>query len=167
MRNGVSHFVRRAALGLCTVMTMVALFGSIPANAGMVKEPTLASNVNFLNEINEERIAAGLAPMSWSSALEDAASVRAYELPRKMSHKRPDGSWWYTVNADVVYGENLCRVTDFNTVPTADYVTQLWMDSPSHKDIIMSPGITTVAVCVYTSGNGRYYFAAEFGFPGA
>ena len=165
MNKRFSLFVQRTAATLCAIMTTVSLFGTIPAEAGMVKEPTLASNASFLNEINEERVAAGLAPMTWNTDLEYAAAVRACELPNKMSHRRPDGSWWYTVNAGVVYGENLCRVTDFENVPSADYVTQLWMNSPAHRDVIMSPGITTVAVCVYTSGNGRYYFAAEFGFP--
>ena len=165
MNRRFSYCVQRIAIALCAIMTTVSLFGTIPAEAGMVKEPTLASNISFLNEINEERIAAGLAPMSWSADLENAAAVRACELPRKMSHRRPDGSWWYTVNASVVYGENLCRVTDYEKVPSADYVTQLWMNSPSHRAVIMSPNITTVAVCVYTSGNGRYFFAAEFGFP--
>lgn len=167
MKDRTKQIVRHLALGLCAVMTTVTLFGTTPVQAGMVKEPTLASNTVFLDEINEERAAAGLAPMTWSADLENAAAVRACELPSKMSHRRPDGSWWYTVNAAVVYGENLCRVTDFNNVPSPDYVTSLWMNSPSHRAVIMSPNITTVGVCVYTSGNGRYYFAAEFGFPTA
>ena len=167
MINRTNRFVRHLALGLCAVMTTIFLFGTMPVQAGTVKEPTLASNTVFLDEINAERAAAGLAPMTWSYDLQNAAAVRACELPSRMSHRRPDGSWWYTVNASVIYGENLCRVTDYNNVPSADYVTELWMNSPSHRAIIMSPNITTVAVCVYTSGNGRYYFAAEFGFPTA
>ena len=167
MKNRTNRFVRHLALGLCAVMATVTLFGTTPVQAGTVKEPTLASNTVFLDEINAERAAAGLVPMTWSYDLQNAAAIRACELPTKMSHRRPDGSWWYTVNAAVVYGENLCRVTDYKNVPSPDYVTDLWMNSPSHRAVIMSPNITTVAVCVYTSGNGRYYFAAEFGFPTA
>jgi hypothetical protein len=62
-----------------------------------------------LAKVNEIRMANGLSAVQYSASLETTSVVRANEITTKFSHTRPDGSDWYTVNADLQYGENLAE----------------------------------------------------------
>ncbi|WP_029200352.1 CAP domain-containing protein [Oribacterium sp. NK2B42] len=110
-----------------------------------------------LAKVNEIRIANGLSAVQYSASLETTSVVRANEITTKFSHTRPDGSDWYTVNADLQYGENLAE--GYNT---ADEVVNAWMASPTHKANILKPDFNTCAIST-TTQNGRTYWAQEFG----
>ena len=84
-----------------------------------------------LAKVNEIRIANGLSAVQYSASLETTSVVRANEITTKFSHTRPDGTDWYTVNADLQYGENLAKLYQ-----SADSVYAAWMNSP--KDNIRS-----------------------------
>ena len=104
-----------------------------------------------LAKVNEIRIANGLSAVQYSASLETTSVVRANEITTKFSHTRPDGSDWYTVNADLQYGENLAE--GYNT---ADEVVNAWMASPTHKANILKPDFATCAIST-TTQNGRTY----------
>lgn len=108
-------------------------------------------------KVNDIRVANGLNALRYDASLEAAATVRANELNVRFSHTRPDGSDWYTVNPDLMYGENLAD--GYNT---ADAVVNAWMASPEHKANILKPDFTTVAVSSVVK-NGKTYWAQEFG----
>ena len=110
-----------------------------------------------LAKVNEIRIANGLSAVQYSASLETTSVVRANEITTKFSHTRPDGTDWYTVNADLQYGENLAE--GYNT---ADEVVNAWMASPTHKANILKPDFNTCAIST-TTQNGRTYWAQEFG----
>ena len=110
-----------------------------------------------LAKVNEIRMANGLSAVQYSASLETTSVVRANEITTKFSHTRPDGSDWYTVNADLQYGENLAE--GYNT---ADDVVNAWMASPTHKANILKPDFNTCAIST-TTQNGRTYWAQEFG----
>ena len=59
--------------------------------------------------VNAKRQEAGLSALTWNSGLEQASSVRAVEASQSFSHTRPDGSDWWTVNSNLMYGENLAK----------------------------------------------------------
>lgn len=109
--------------------------------------------------VNDLRAEAGLAPLSWSTELEATSSVRAVEATQSFSHKRPDGSDWWTVNSNVMYGENLAR--GYNTA--ADAVAG-WMASPTHAANIMKADFKSMAISVYQGSDGKWYWAQEFGY---
>lgn len=73
----------------------------------------------LLNEIRREN---GLNVLTWNDDLGPAALIRAQEATILWSHTRPDGTDWYTVNPDLVYGENLA-----NGYTTAENVVNAWM----------------------------------------
>ena len=104
--------------------------------------------------INNARTSAGLAPLSWSGGLADAAYVRAGEAVDCFSHTRPDGSDWWTVNESIMYGENLAQGQT-----NAQWVFDDWMNSPTHRDNIMNPGYVT-----YGSARVGDTWAQEFGY---
>ena len=75
------------------------------------------------------------------------------------SHTRPNGSSWYTVNSKIMGGENLAYgYYDANSAVNA------WMDSPTHRENILWPEFTKVAISVYAADDGTYYWAQEFGY---
>lgn len=116
-----------------------------------------AAEAAVLNKVNQIRVANGLNALRYDAALEGTSTVRASEITTKFSHTRPDGTDWYTVNADLMYGENLAE-----GFKTADEVVNAWMASPAHKANILKPDFTTMSVSM-TTKNGRTYWAQEFG----
>ena len=115
------------------------------------------TEAEVIAKVNEIRVANGLNALRYDASLEATAAVRANELTVRFSHTRPDGSDWYTVNPDLMYGENLA-----DGYTTADAVVHAWMASPEHKANILKPDFTTVAVSSVVK-NGKTYWAQEFG----
>lgn len=135
-------------------LLVVAFLGIMMSTTGFAQSNTEAEVIAKVNEI---RVANGLNPLRYDTALEATAAVRANELTMKFSHTRPDGTDWYTVNPDLMYGENLA-----DGYTTADAVVNAWMASPEHKENILKPDFTTVAVSSVVK-NGKTYWAQEFG----
>lgn len=111
------------------------------------------------NLVNEQRAAAGLSALTWDSSLETTSSVRAQECSQSFSHTRPNGRPWYTVNSAVMGGENLAY--GFNDANSA---LNAWMNSPTHRENVLYPTFTKIAISVYVADNGTYYWAQEFGY---
>lgn len=111
----------------------------------------------IFDKINEIRIENNLNPLITNQELKDAANIRANEIIISFSHTRPDGSDWYTVDENIVYGENLAKGYE-----TAEDVVNAWMESPDHRKNILSNNFTTMAVSVVIKDNKKY-FTQEFG----
>lgn len=139
---------------LLRTLFVVAFLGIMMSMTGFAQNNTEAEVIAKVNDI---RVANGLNELRYDASLEAAAAVRANELNVRFSHTRPDGSDWYTVNPDLMYGENLAD--GYNT---ADAVVNAWMASPEHKANILKPDFTTVAVSSVVK-NGKTYWAQEFG----
>lgn len=141
----------------------VALAGSM-AEAGMSEEEKARAQelhsmaVFILDIINIKRAENGLGALTWSDGLESCASVRAKEIVGKFSHTRPNGNDWYTVNSELMWGENLAKGYD-----SAESVVDAWMASPSHEANIMAADFVSCSIAIYEDG-GRLYFAQEFGY---
>lgn len=139
---------------LLRTLFVVAFLGIMMSMTGFAQNNTEAEVIAKVNDI---RVANGLNALRYDASLEATADVRANELNVRFSHTRPDGSDWYTVNPDLMYGENLAD--GYNT---ADAVVNAWMASPEHKANILKPDFTTVAVSSVVK-NGKTYWAQEFG----
>lgn len=139
---------------LLRTLFVVAFLGIMMSMTGFAQNNTEAEVIAKVNDI---RVANGLNALRYDASLEATADVRANELNVRFSHTRPDGSDWYTVNPDLMYGENLAD--GYNT---ADAVVNAWMASPDHKANILKPDFTTVAVSSVVK-NGKTYWAQEFG----
>ena len=138
---------------LLRTLLVVAFLGVMMSTTGFAQSNTEAEVIAKVNEI---RVANGLNTLRYDASLEASAAVRANELTVRFSHTRPNGSDWYTVNPDLMYGENLAD--GYNT---ADAVVNAWMASPAHKANILKPDFTTVAVST-TVKDGKTYWAQEF-----
>ena len=96
--------------------------------------------------------------MDWDDSLELAAAVRASEIVSNFSHTRPNGNPWWSVNSNLMWGENLAK-----GFATTEGAVSGWMNSPTHKANIVDSGFNTMSVAVYRI-NGVLYFAQEFGY---
>ncbi|WP_049945844.1 MULTISPECIES: CAP domain-containing protein [unclassified Butyrivibrio] len=132
----------------------IALAGEITSSEGAVAAAQAAFAL-----VNQKRAASGLGQLQWSDSLTQAALVRAQEIVGTFSHNRPDGSPWYTVNSNIMFGENLAKLYN-----TGDSVVAAWMASPTHAANIMEAGFKTVGIAVFQAGNGNWYWAQEFGY---
>ncbi|MDO4965332.1 MAG: CAP domain-containing protein [Lachnospiraceae bacterium] len=111
------------------------------------------------NLVNSQRTSNGLDALVWDDRLESTAAVRAKEISRSFSHTRPDGRAWYTVNSAIMGGENLAY-----GYYDASSALNAWMDSPTHRENILWPDFTSIAISIYVADDGTYYWAQEFGY---
>lgn len=116
-------------------------------------------DVKLVNEIcrqiNEIRRQNGKKLLSVDDRLTEAAMTRAEEASIRWSHTRPNDKQWYTVDREVMGGENLAFNTDIEEIVSE------WMDSPAHKDNILYDDFTTTGIGVYFAGD-TIYVAQEF-----
>lgn len=131
-----------------------------PTQAPSVNAPTDPVMLELFNLVNNARAEQGLAPLSWSSSLAADAAVRAQEIAVSFSHTRPDGSDWWTVDPDRMYGENLASGQS-----TAQEAFNSWWASPGHKANILG-SYTTCGFALYYGGDAgsTYYWVQEFGY---
>ncbi|SFG76657.1 CAP domain-containing protein [Oribacterium sp. WCC10] len=111
-----------------------------------------------LNLVNQQRANNGLAALEWDDSLAACAMIRATELPSAFSHSRPNGSDWYTVCPDIMYGENLAQ--GFNS---PDAAVNAWMNSTMHRENILKAGFVSCGIGIYENG-GKWYWVQEFGY---
>lgn len=99
---------------------------------------------------NEKRIQNGLSPLEENPSLSQAAQTKAADMIARdyWAHVAPDGTqpWKFFTDAGYKYryaGENLAR--DFSNPNSA---VDAWMDSPSHKENLLSPKYKEIGVAV-------------------
>lgn len=131
----------------------IALAGKASTSAGAA----MAQTAMVL--VNQERAAQGEDALVWSDGLEKDAQVRAQECEQSFSHTRPNGTDWWTVDSNLMYGENLAY--NYND---ATSVVNAWMASPTHKANIMNGEFATVGIAAYQTADGTWYWAQEFGY---
>lgn len=109
-----------------------------------------------VRETNEQRIAAGLAPLNYSERLADAARRKADNMLREdyWAHNSPSGKspwvWFEAAGYTYTYaGENLAK--DFGNT---DSMVSAWMASPTHRDNIVSPKYQEIGIAVVPGSLG-------------
>ena len=113
------------------------------------------SNASFQSRVvelcNEQRAAAGLAPLTEDGTLDSCAAIRAGEIISVFDHTRPDGSSCFTVLDNVSWsmcGENIAAGQT-----TPEQVVNDWMNSEGHRANIMNPSYKKIGVGYTTGGS--------------
>lgn len=109
------------------------------------------SSSNLLAITNKDRTDNGLPPLNLSNELTQAAEAKAADMFAKnyWAHFAPDGSttpWMFIKEAGYAYvyaGENLAK----GYTTSAD-VVQAWMNSPSHRENMLSKNYNDVGFAV-------------------
>ena len=126
---------------------------ALSGNPGLIS----AECILILDNVNVQRAAAGLGSLIQTNELVAAATIRAKEQEQLFSHTRPNGTEWYTVDSSCCYGECLSKGYNEHEVTTA------WMNSPTHKAVIMDGSYKTAGVGIYQNDN-VCYIALETGY---
>ncbi len=111
---------------------------------------------------NAERLKLGLQTLEKaSSGVVSATSARAQEITQKYSHIRPNGTKWHTITeeygiTDRIVGENLACGQK-----TAAEVVSAWMKSSSHRENMVNPDFTHLAVGLRIV-DGVFYWSQMF-----
>lgn len=111
-----------------------------------------------LSLINEQRRIRGLAPLAWNQQIADVAQGWAAHLGE--ATKSPSFSWANIHRPDaggslIPRGATWYREVVVFEFSPAKAVTW-WMNSPGHRDAIMSPNATHIGIGHVTPGSGPY-----------
>ena len=113
-----------------------------------------------LSLVNQERVRNGLSKLTWGETCADAAEVRAEEIVQLYAHTRPDGSSWDTACMEptdnaIAYteGENLVAG---NSAVSPETAVAAWMNSERHRENILNPNYTKLAVGFYFNPETKY-----------
>lgn len=119
---------------------------------------------------NDNRRDAGAEKLRTDVKLMNAAQTRAEECAsidsirvNGASHKRPDGSEWYTVlgvSENYNYGENTGQGCD-----TPEYMMEVWLNSKGHKANILNEDYTKIGVGCAVSSGGTVFCVQIFYRP--
>ena len=108
--------------------------------------------------MNQERQAAGVAPLGSSEELQRCAEIRVKEIKQSFSHTRPNGQDCFSVNPDLIRGENIAYGQT-----TPQKVMNSWMNSSGHRENILRERFTLGAVaCYYDKASNTYYWVQLF-----
>jgi uncharacterized protein YkwD len=145
-----------------------------PATAEATVTPTRVER-RVLAAINREREAAGLAKLGFKPSLIRAARAHTRDIAARgvLTHTSDDGSTVVQRVRDFGYrssgytswkvGETLAAGTAGTAVATPAAIVALWMGSPGHRDVLMTPGFRDVGVGVVRGDDGMRYFTVDFG----
>lgn len=125
----------------------------------VVEAPKTKWEYEVLSLVNQERVRNGLEKLTWGDTCADAAETRASELVDLYAHTRPDGSSWDTAcdapsgTTRYVEGENLAAG---NSSVSPETTVAAWMNSEKHRENILNPNYTKLAVGFYFDQNTKY-----------
>lgn len=122
--------------------------------------PSANNNISnaqaVLDIMNQRRLEVGLNPLTMNTTLMSGAEIRGNEIATLFSHQRPDGRDCFTA-FNVTYsvaGENIAAGQ-----PSPESVMEAWMNSTGHRENILNPSFTQVAiVCIYIPGSTYGYY---------
>lgn len=121
-----------------------------PASVRVLAYAQDITPVALLDLTNQERVAAGLAPLKLDARLNQSASLKAGNMfaENYWAHVSPSGKqpWYWFAQAGYTYtnaGENLAM--DFDT---SSGTVQGWMNSPGHRANILNPAYKDVGFAV-------------------
>ncbi|SET25729.1 CAP domain-containing protein [[Clostridium] polysaccharolyticum] len=157
LAEGKTYFYKVRAY---TESSQVKYYGS-SSNAAEAKYGTTQSNGSYQQQVidlvNKERRAAGLSTVTTTSKLESAAYKRAEEIVEVFDHTRPDGTSFYSVLGEYQILYTACGENIAWGQRTPAEVMEGWMNSPGHRQNILSSKYGKVGIGYYTVNNRAYW----------
>ena len=123
----------------------------------------------IFNKVNEERIKAGVAPLTYNTTMEKYARIKSQDMGDNnyFSHEDLRGNLITTQmkNDGVTYrawGENIAYIGGVSDPSAlAEKFMTNWMNSSGHRANILSSNFSSIGVGVYKIGN-KVYATQEF-----
>ncbi len=145
------HLIRRNGLVIILATVLALQLAPKPEQQLLVLgQETDVTSQNLLDDTNAKRAEANVAPLELNKQLSAAATSKARDMFTKQywSHVSPDGTtpWYWLREVNYQYsfaGENLAK-----GFRTSDALMTAWMDSPEHRDNMLSPNYEHVGFAV-------------------
>lgn len=130
----------------------------------------------ILDLVNQQRLAAGLAPLQWSVQLAFGADVHSRNMASMATVVGPSAAMAHLllgVNAPTLGSRADLAGYDYRALgenvaygyASAAAVVDAWMNSPGHRANILSTSFTQVGIAVAYSAHGLPYYTQFFGSP--
>lgn len=147
-----------------TVLKPAQVLKEVPQEIYNVEQIYHEQIMQVIAIVNQERVKAGLAPLTYDEQISYAATQRSYEMAQNsyFEHARPDGRICFTVMKEygIPYwnaGENIAWGQK-----TPEYVMYRWMNSPGHRANILRAEYTKIGVGIARDAKGRLYWTQLF-----
>ena len=159
----------RLAVLVAVIVLAVAWAGPALAKPSAAPLDSFSLAQRAIELTNEQRAAAGLAPLAWNGNLASSAAAYAQDMAARdyFSHHSPEGTTPVDRNRDAGYpsqwwglyvGENLAR-----GYTSSEDVMVGWMASESHRANVLRPEWMDIGIGIAVAPNGTVYWAQEFG----
>lgn len=172
MKNFVLHQRFGHSLFVCGAFALlICMIALAPLSSGR----TIAFGVSdIINLTNQNRQQLNLQPYTVNDSLMNAAQMKAEDMAKDhyFAHTAPDGTsgWDYINKVNYIYsqaGENLA-ITNEN----AQSVISAWLNSPAHRDNLLSSVFTDIGIGVaaygsYDGHQSTYVIVAFYAEPAA
>jgi uncharacterized protein YkwD len=160
---------RRFASVALTAALLVGATAVSAAPAAAADITISAAESLMVRALNADRAAAGLVPVRVDGRLAAIARARSVDMATKhyFSHTQPDGRTVFDIiSAKGIKWYGAGEIIAWNTWPTlADSVTAAntgWLNSPTHRSIIMATSYNYMGVGVAIDGSGKKLWTAVF-----
>ncbi len=164
------HLVRSKGLVLLVIAAMGLQLGSLAQPGSVLGETQDVTQHQLLRATNAARERNSKPPLSLNEKLSYAATLKAQDMFKEQywAHNSPNGTtpWVWIEKAGYDYGyagENLAR-----GFRTSQGVVTAWMNSPEHRDNMLSERYTNVGFAALTGtleGEKTTLVVAEYGMP--
>ena len=118
------------------------------------------NQIKMINEVfeqvNKERVKAGLPELKLNNTLCKAAQVRAEECVKVFSHTRPNGTKFRTAIEEAGIQSSFTGENVASGYTSASHVMKGWMASPGHKENILRDKFTEIGIGVVKNSGNRY-----------
>jgi uncharacterized protein YkwD len=161
---------RLAPVALALLIVSGLVPAALAAETGALSESAIvAAEGDALTLTNNRRAAAGLRALRFDARLADLARERAEYMARTgtFSHTQSGGTDVFDlIRAKDIAWYGAGEIIAWNTAASLDYsaafAVQGWMNSPSHKSIVMSTGYNYVGFGLAIASSGKRYWAGVY-----
>ncbi|MEX2504798.1 MAG: S-layer homology domain-containing protein [Egicoccus sp.] len=161
--------IRRLSLTTALLLPLAAALlvaGAAPADAAPARTANeSAAESHLVDEHNRARAGSDRAALRAATDLTDVARAWSDEMART-GNFRHNPSVSGQICCWTAWGENIAWAGPVDAIggwePTADRIMRGWLDSPGHRDNLMSATFDEVGIGVSVASNGRMYATAVF-----
>jgi uncharacterized protein YkwD len=160
---------RRIAVVALAAALAFAVSGAQPAPAAAADLTISAAESLMVGTLNADRAAAGLVPVRVDSRLTAIARGRSVDMATKhyFSHTQPDGRRVFDIlSATGIKWYSAGEIIAWNTwgmlSESVTAANTAWLNSPTHRSIIMATSYNYMGVGLAIDGSGKKLWTAVF-----
>jgi uncharacterized protein YkwD len=160
---------RRFAGAALAAALLLGASGARPAPTAAADLTISAAESLMAGTLNADRAAAGLVPIRVDGRLTAIARARSADMAAKgyFGHTQPDGRTVFGIlSAKAIKWYGAGEIIAWNTWPTmSDSVTtanDMWLNSPTHRSIILATTYNYMGVGLAIDGSGKKYWTTVF-----